>query len=142
MGFAPVPSSMSAEDFSELIELVPDLLTFLTLSTKKALMSSNRAFRKQIQQATTSIKFEADDEEDVRLLVSKHRPYLRHLDLSSAEFHMGDCTQKALVGLRAVAFPDQVGPHHHLNFQRGDGYQSRPRPAALAYAGFPESCRH
>ena len=102
MDLARVPRSksatMSATDFSELIELVPNLLTFLTQSTKKALMSSNRAFRKQIQQATTSVKFEADDEEDVRLLVSKHRPYLRHLDLSD-DCLVHDQSKKALVSL-------------------------------------------
>ena len=99
MDTAPVPSSMSATDFSELLELVPDLLTLLTQSTKKALMSSNRAFCKQIQQATISIKFSAEDEEDARLLVSRHGPYLRRLDLSIAEFNMGDCSQMALVTL-------------------------------------------
>ena len=103
MDLAPMPRSrsatMSATDFSGLIELVPDLLTFLTQSTKKALMSSNRAFRNQIQQTTTSIKFDADDEADVLLLVSKHRPYLRHLDLSSAVIMSWDCSKKALVSL-------------------------------------------
>ena len=83
---APHTAPMSYTAFVDLLQQVPDLAKSLTPRTKKALLSTTRALRRHIQQATTSIKFKPDYDAQahLQLLVGNQYPQLRHLDLSNA----------------------------------------------------------
>ena len=76
--------AMSATAFADLLETVPDMLRYLSRSSKRALLATNKAFWQQIQQGTTTISImdHGGADQDICLLVKGTRHQLRRLDLA------------------------------------------------------------
>ena len=82
-------TTMSASQLSDIIQQVPQVLGHMSRRSRRALLSTSRQFRSQMQQTATSMKVQSV--EDIPLLVSQpwshmkvvHLEGLRDLDVRS-----------------------------------------------------------
>ena len=73
-------TTMSASQLSDLIQQVPQILGHMTNKSRRALLSTNKQFRRQMHQTATSIRIQSV--QDIPLLVIQQWSHLKVINVT------------------------------------------------------------